>query len=120
MALTTFSRIHTANRGYSTYKAQGFPGVILLAKPAFNGEHPETLEVADVPAAVEGSRTARAKMTPEERKAKAAEERARLAGLTPKQRMEEKAAKLRAKLAEAEAKAAKVVDKPAEGDAASA
>jgi hypothetical protein len=73
-----------------------------MAKPAFNGEHPDEFVVAEVPDAQASSRAARAKMTPEEKKAKAAEERARLAGLTPKQRADEKAAKLRARLAEVE------------------
>lgn len=100
MALTTFKKVHTANRGYSTYKAEGFPGVILLAKPAFNGQHPDEIGVEGVPEPVE--KVSKVKMTPEERKARAAEERARLAGLTPKQRADEKAAKLRAKLAEIE------------------
>jgi len=108
----TFTKVHTANRGYSTYRADGFPGVILLAKPAFNGAHPDSITVGEVPDPTE--KVSKAKMTPEERKAKQAEERARLAGLTPKQRAEEKAAKLRAKLAEAEAKAAKVDEQPAQ------
>jgi hypothetical protein len=109
MAMTvTFKRVHTANRGASTYRAEGYPGVILLAKPTFNGAHPESIEVGDVPVATVRVSTAgsRVKMTPEERKAKAAEERARQAGLTPAQRAEEKAAKLRAKLVAAEAKIA--------------
>lgn len=105
--VTVFKRVHTANRGTSTYKAEGYPGVILLAKPAFNGAHPDELSVNDVPDAVAKEST-RTKVSPEERKAKAAEERARLAGLTPKQRADEKANKLRAKLAEIEAKAASI------------
>lgn len=110
--MTTFNKIHTAKRGYSTYKAEGFPGVILLAKPAFNGDHPDTIEVANVPAPVAGA-GGRVKLTDEQkaerlaaRKAKAAAERARLNGLTPAQRAEEKAAWLRQKLADIEKKAA--------------
>jgi len=102
--MVTFNKVHTANRGTSTYKAEGYPGVILLAKPAFNGVHPEYIQVEDVPEPTE--KASRAKQTPEERKAKAAQEKARLAGLTPDQRKEEKAAKLRAKLAALEAPSA--------------
>jgi hypothetical protein len=49
MKTITFKRIHSASRGNSSYKADGFPGVVYLAKPAFNGEHPEELVIEGVP-----------------------------------------------------------------------
>jgi hypothetical protein len=49
MQTITFKRIHSAKRGNSSYKADGFPGVVYLAKPAWNGAHPEELVIEGVP-----------------------------------------------------------------------
>lgn len=102
--MVTYTKVHTANRGTSTYKAPGRPGVILFAKPMWNGEHPETIEVADVPEATESARVSKAKMSPEEKKVAAAAKRAELAALTPAERLERKIAKATAVLAAAQAK----------------
>ncbi len=107
MATVTFKRVHTANRGASTYKAEGYPGVLQLAKPAFNGEHPETLVVEGVPDPVATSRAAKAKMTPEERKAAAKAKRLELAKLTPEQRAQRAIDAANERLEKERAKAAK-------------
>jgi len=104
----TFTKTHTANRGTSTYKsAEG----LVLYVPKSAGEHPESIEVTGLTAPA--AKAPKATLTPEqkaaretERKAKAAEERARVAGLTPAQKKEEKARKLRERLAALETPAA--------------
>lgn len=93
-----FKRIHTANRGVSTYKAAGFPGVVQLAKAAFNGEHPDEITVQGVPDAKVSERAAKAKMTPEEKEAAKQERKARLAQMTPAQRAQEKVDRAKAAL----------------------
>jgi hypothetical protein len=46
----TFVRVRSAKRGASSYRAKGLAsGTVYLSKNAFNGEHPETLVVQDVP-----------------------------------------------------------------------
>ncbi len=107
----TFKKVHTANRGASTYRATGFPGVILLAKPAFNGEHPDEFVIAEVPDPVAGSaapKTPKVKRTKEELAAARATEKARWEALTPEQKaqeMRDKAAKRREEAAVALKKA---------------
>ena len=49
MKTITFKRVHTASRGSSSYRAEGYPGVLYLAKPAWNGQHPEELVIENVP-----------------------------------------------------------------------
>lgn len=49
MKTVTFKRVHSASRGNSSYRAEGYPGVLYLAKPAWNGQHPEELVIENVP-----------------------------------------------------------------------
>ena len=49
MKTITFKRVHSASRGNSSYRADGYPGIIYLAKPAWNGQHPEELVIENVP-----------------------------------------------------------------------
>ena len=49
MKTITFKRVHSASRGNSSYRADGYPGVLYLAKPAWNGQHPEELVIENVP-----------------------------------------------------------------------
>lgn len=49
MKTITFKRVHSASRGNSSYRADGYPGVIYLAKPAWNGQHPQELMIENVP-----------------------------------------------------------------------
>ena len=77
-----FQKTHSAKRGTSTYKSdEGL--VIYLPKSA--GDHPAELEVEGLTAPA--AKVAKVKMTPEERKAAAAEKRAKNAGLTPAQKL---------------------------------
>lgn len=109
MATVDFKKIHTAKRGTSTYKAEGYPGVLLMAKPAFNGEHPDSITVVEVPDPKPGeAKAAKPKLTKEQQDAARAAEKARWDALTPEQKaaeIREKAAAKRQKLAEALKKA---------------
>jgi hypothetical protein len=105
MPNVVFTREHTADRGYTSYKAEGFPGVILLSKPAFNGEHPETISLNDVPEAI--ATAPKVKLTKEQRAEAAKVEKARLASLTPAQRAAEKASKANDKFLKAQERAKK-------------
>jgi len=49
MKTVIFKRVHSASRGSSSYRAEGFPGVIYLAKPCWNSQHPEELVIENVP-----------------------------------------------------------------------
>lgn len=49
MKTIKFKRVHSASRGNSSYRADGYPGVLYLAKPAWNGQHPEELVIENVP-----------------------------------------------------------------------
>lgn len=108
MSNVLFKRVHTAGRGTSTYRAAGYPGVLLLAKPAFNGEHPESITVGDVPDAIAGAKASRAKMSPEEKTAAKATEKARLKAMTPAQRAQEKLDRAKKNFEAAEKRAAKL------------
>lgn len=112
--MTRFNRIHTANRGYSTYRAEGFPGVILLAKPAFNGTHPDFIDVDGVPMPTVTPKAARApKMSKEERKQFAELRRAELKAMTPEQRAAEGVKRANEKFEKAQERARKANEKAA-------
>jgi hypothetical protein len=101
-----FTKVHTANRGTSTYKAEGYPGVIQLAKPAFNGVHPDTLSVNDVPDSIAPVRAP--KVSKEERKAAREAEAARVAAMSPAEKAAYKVEQARLKFEAAQARAAKL------------
>lgn len=90
MKTVTFKRVHSASRGNTSYRAEGFPGVIHLAKPAWNGHHPEELVVENVPEPI-----AKPAKSGAERIAKQLEKaQARVAALTLKAKEAEGAAAL--------------------------
>jgi hypothetical protein len=93
----TFTKTHDAKRGTSTYKsAEG----LTLYVPKSAGERPATIEVTGLTAPP--ARAAKAKTTPEERKARAAERKAANAGLTPAQKAQKRLDAAQAALAKAQ------------------
>jgi hypothetical protein len=98
----SFTKTHeAARRGVSSYQAPNFPGTIYLGKAAFNGEHPDSFVIAEVPDPVAAT-SKRTKMTDEEKAAA----KAAKAAMTPEQKAADRLAKAQAALAKAQAKAA--------------
>jgi len=116
MATVTFKRVTAAKRGTTSYQSPDANGTVYLSKNAFNGAHPETLVIEDVPTPVSGT-----KLEPEAakaaRKAKAAVKfaalKAELEGLTPAQRAQKIADRKKAEFDRATAKAAKIAEEAA-------
>jgi len=105
-----FTKTHeAANRGVSSYQSPEADGTIYLSKGAFGGNHPDSIEVADVPARTEK----KAPKTEEEKKAAVEAEKARVKALTPAQRAQEKLDRAAKNLEAAQARAKKIADKEA-------
>lgn len=64
----TFNKVKSGSRDTSSYRADGIAGTIYLGGAAFNGNHPESFTIEDVPENAKAE-PAKAKMTKEERKA---------------------------------------------------
>ena len=114
----TFLKVHTANRGTSTYKAEA-EGLILYV-PKSVSVHPDMLEVEGLAPQAAKSAMVRAKMTPEQKEARKIElknasdaRKAELKSMTPAQRAERKAEDARKRFEDAQAKAVAAAEKAA-------
>ena len=109
----TFNRTHyNAKRGTSTYRSE--EGVTLYL-PKSVGEHPESFTAEGLTAPA--PKAAKVKLTPEQRKAAAAEARALNASLTPAQKAAKKLADAQARVERAQ-KAANKAEEAAKASGA--